>query len=269
MPASASIEAYRRHGLDYVPGSGLLAATVPGAFGAWMRLLDEYGTLPARTVMEPAIHYASTGAPLLPKAAEMIAAVQPVFSEHWQESARVYLDRDGRAPRAGQRWCNPDLAGTYSRLLSEGEAGGGSREAVIRATSRGLLPRVRRRDDRRLRVAQRGPRCHRGGPCRVSHRARPQPLVRGGGGDCLAGLPRSGRPQGRPVVTGTDLPAAARAARRPRSRRLPRCRASAPRHRGGQAGACRPRGLVRGPALHRGRHGPACSTPPTTRSAGR
>ena len=134
MPASASIEAYRRHGLDYVPGSGLLAATVPGAFGAWMRMLDEYGTLSARTVMQPAIHYASTGAPLLPKAAEMIAAVQPVFSEHWQESARVYLDRDGRAPRAGQRWRNPDLAGTYSRLLSEGEAGGGSREAIIRAT---------------------------------------------------------------------------------------------------------------------------------------
>ena len=134
MPAAASIDAYRRHGLDYVPGSGLLAATVPGAFGAWMRLLEEYGVLPARTVFAPAIHYATTGAPLLPKAAEMIAAVRPVFAEHWTESGRIYLDGEGRAPRAGQRWCNPDLASTYTRLLGEGEARRGSREDVIRAT---------------------------------------------------------------------------------------------------------------------------------------
>ena len=133
MPEIATIETYQRHGLTYVPGSGLLAATVPGAFGAWMRLLEEYGTLRLRTVMEPAIHYASTGAPLLPKAAEMIDAVRPVFTEYWQESGRVFLDRDGRAPRAGQRWCNPDLARTYTRLLDEGEARGRSRDSVIRA----------------------------------------------------------------------------------------------------------------------------------------
>ena len=135
MPAAATIEAYRRRGLTYVPGSGLLAATVPGAFAAWMRLLEEYGTLRARTVMAPAIHYASAGAPLLPKTAEMIASVRPVFIEHWPESGRVFLDGEGRAPCAGQRWRNPDLADTYTRLLSEGEARGRSREGVIRATS--------------------------------------------------------------------------------------------------------------------------------------
>src|SRR5246127_4269351 len=35
-PAGATLEAYRDLGLDLVPGSGLLAATVPGSFGAWM-----------------------------------------------------------------------------------------------------------------------------------------------------------------------------------------------------------------------------------------
>src|ERR1700754_2117806 len=45
-PAAATIEAYTSLGLELVPGNGLLAATVPAAFGTWMRLLGEYGTLP-------------------------------------------------------------------------------------------------------------------------------------------------------------------------------------------------------------------------------
>ncbi|GAA3027753.1 gamma-glutamyltransferase family protein [Actinokineospora globicatena] len=134
MPVTASIDAFHKLGLETIPGSGLLAATVPGAFGAWMRLLAEHGTLPLRTVLEPAIHYAETGVPLLPKAAEMIAAVQPVFAEHWPESGRVFL-ANGQAPRAGQRWRNPYLAGTYRRLLAEGEAKGQTREGVIQAAS--------------------------------------------------------------------------------------------------------------------------------------
>jgi gamma-glutamyltranspeptidase / glutathione hydrolase len=135
MPRAASIEAFRRLGLAAVPGSGLLAATVPGAFGAWMRLLEEYGSLPLRTVLEPAIHYAASGAPLLPKAAEMIDAVRPVFAEHWPESGRVFLRRDGSAPRAGERWSNPDLARTYRRLLHDAEAAGRSRDGVVQAAT--------------------------------------------------------------------------------------------------------------------------------------
>ncbi len=43
-PAAATIERFRELGLDLIPGTGLLAATVPAAFGAWMRLLRDYGT---------------------------------------------------------------------------------------------------------------------------------------------------------------------------------------------------------------------------------
>src|SRR6202012_2289898 len=50
-PAAATVEAYARLGLDLVPGSGLLAACVPGAFGGWLLLLREYGTLPLRDVL--------------------------------------------------------------------------------------------------------------------------------------------------------------------------------------------------------------------------
>lgn len=131
MPAAATIGRFDELGMGHVPASGLLAATVPGAFGAWLRLLEEYGTLPLRTVIEPAIHHAAVGTPLLPRAAEMIAAVQPVFSGHWPTSARTFLRSDGRAPGPGERFANPDLAATLTRLLTEGEARGGSREAVV------------------------------------------------------------------------------------------------------------------------------------------
>ena len=57
-PAGATIAHYRGRGLDLVPGSGLLATVVPGAFDGWMLLLRDHGTLPLRDVLEPAIDYA-------------------------------------------------------------------------------------------------------------------------------------------------------------------------------------------------------------------
>src|ERR1700745_1762453 len=45
-PAGANIAHYRALGLDLVPGTGLLAACVPGTFETWMLLLRDYGSLP-------------------------------------------------------------------------------------------------------------------------------------------------------------------------------------------------------------------------------
>ena len=63
-PQAATIARYREPRLDLVPGTGLLAATVPGAFDAWMRLLRDYGTLPLADILGPAISYAENGYPL-------------------------------------------------------------------------------------------------------------------------------------------------------------------------------------------------------------
>jgi gamma-glutamyltranspeptidase / glutathione hydrolase len=57
-PAAASIAHFEELGLDLVPGTGLLAACVPGAFDAWMVLLGEFGTLRLSEVMRYAIDYA-------------------------------------------------------------------------------------------------------------------------------------------------------------------------------------------------------------------
>jgi gamma-glutamyltranspeptidase/glutathione hydrolase len=54
-PAGASVETMRGLGLDMVPGTGLLAAAVPGAFGGWLLMLRDFGTWRLRDVLEFAI----------------------------------------------------------------------------------------------------------------------------------------------------------------------------------------------------------------------
>ncbi len=131
-PAAATLEAFGTLGLDLVPGTGLLAACVPAAFGTWMLLLERHGRLRLRDVMGYAIGYARDGYPMLGSASGAVAAVAATFRDHWPSSAEVYL-RGGAAPSPGSRFENPALAGAYSQILAQAEAAGSSREAQIEA----------------------------------------------------------------------------------------------------------------------------------------
>lgn len=131
-PEAATIDHFESLGLDLVPGTGLLPAVVPGAFAAWLMLLDRYGTMSLREVLEPAIDLAHRGHPLLPTAARAIASVQEFMQQHWRSSVEIWL-RGGSAPAAGSRFRNPLLAETYRRILAEAEAAGASRAAQIEA----------------------------------------------------------------------------------------------------------------------------------------
>src|ERR1700749_1133095 len=72
-PATATIERFRALDLDLNPGAGLLAAAVPAAFGAWMRLLRDYGTMPLAEILGPAIGYAENGYPMARRVSATIA----------------------------------------------------------------------------------------------------------------------------------------------------------------------------------------------------
>jgi gamma-glutamyltranspeptidase / glutathione hydrolase len=128
-PAAATIAEFDRLGLDLVPGTGLLAACVPAAFGTWMLLLQRYGTMRLRDVMEYAIGYAERGYPILPTASAAIAAVEDTFRAHWPGSAEVYLA--GGVPAPGARFANPALAAVYARILAEAEQAGADRDVQI------------------------------------------------------------------------------------------------------------------------------------------
>jgi gamma-glutamyltranspeptidase / glutathione hydrolase len=128
-PAKATIGAFRALGLPLVPGTGLLPATVPGAFDAWMQLLRDYGTLPLREVLEPAMHYAARGYPLVPRICQAIAAVEGLFREHWPTSAAVYLP----TPRPGTLFRNGRISDTYARVLREAETVPGREQQIEKA----------------------------------------------------------------------------------------------------------------------------------------
>jgi gamma-glutamyltranspeptidase/glutathione hydrolase len=129
-PAAATIAHYRNLGLDMVPGTGLLAACVPGMFDTWMLLLRDYGTLRLAEVLAPAIEYARNGHPLLERASATIAIVADLFRDHWPTSAAVYMP-NGDVPAPGVMFTNRTLAETYSRVLKEAESAGSDRVKQI------------------------------------------------------------------------------------------------------------------------------------------
>jgi gamma-glutamyltranspeptidase/glutathione hydrolase len=129
-PAGATIAHYRGLGLDMVPGSGLLAACVPGMFDTWMLLLRDYGTMRLAEVLAPAIFYAGNGHPLVERASATIAMVAGLFRDHWPTSAAVYLPK-GKVPPSGTLFTNPALAETYRRVLAEAESAGADRVQQI------------------------------------------------------------------------------------------------------------------------------------------
>lgn len=129
-PAAATIDAFDQLGLDLVPGTGLLAATVPAAVPAWLTLLRDHGTLPLEAVLRFAIEYAEHGHPLVARVCATVDSVTEHFRAHWPSSAATWLSSGG-PPQPGARFRNPVLAATYRRLLDT--ARGPSREAQLDA----------------------------------------------------------------------------------------------------------------------------------------
>lgn len=129
-PAAANLQHFRDLGLTLVPGSGPLAATVPGAFGAWTTMLERWGTWELADVLAFALHYAESGFPVLPSISRTIGAVSALFTEHWQPSAAAWLD-GANPPAAGSWWRSPAIAATYRRILDQ--ALGSTREQRIAA----------------------------------------------------------------------------------------------------------------------------------------
>jgi gamma-glutamyltranspeptidase/glutathione hydrolase len=135
-PAGATVAHYRSLGLDLVPGTGPLAAAVPGAFDAWMLLLRDHGTKSLAEVLRYAVGYAADGHPPVERVTATVETVRELFETEWTSSAELYLP-GGKAPHPGKLWRNPALAATWRRLIAEAEAdGGGDRVAQIEAARR-------------------------------------------------------------------------------------------------------------------------------------
>jgi gamma-glutamyltranspeptidase / glutathione hydrolase len=123
-PAAATIERFHELGHELIPGTGVLAACVPGAFGGWLLLLREFGTWRLEDVLEFAIGYAEHGFPLVERIRTTIEQTKALLAT-WPGSRDLYLP----PPEAGALFRNPALARAYRRILEESR--GGSREEAI------------------------------------------------------------------------------------------------------------------------------------------
>ena len=127
-PNAATPEAFHRLGLELIPGSGALAACVPGAFDAWMLLLRDFGTWSISDVLGYAIGYAESGVPVSDGLSLRIARAAEHFRAHWPTSAEVYLA--GGVPRPGSRLRNRAIAETLSRIVREAGASSGRERQI-------------------------------------------------------------------------------------------------------------------------------------------
>jgi gamma-glutamyltranspeptidase/glutathione hydrolase len=117
-PYKATRALFADKGLDEIPTSGPLSWSVPGCVDGWEELRQRFGTRTLAQLLEPSIRYAEEGFP-----------VSPVIAGYWQagaarvrrqsDAAKTYLI-DGRAPRAGDVFKNPNLARTYRLLADKG-----------------------------------------------------------------------------------------------------------------------------------------------------
>jgi len=142
MAASGQTLAFMNaHGYKYDPrnigpGSGMahgvLSVTVPGAAWGWGEILDKYGTMKFKQVLEPAARYAEQGIPISQRIAFDWHLPRAVNANHAQlENCCTELDPDsvatwyidGKQPKAGQIYKNPDLAKTFRILEEKGRDG--------------------------------------------------------------------------------------------------------------------------------------------------
>lgn len=141
-PYRASIDWFRKNGMDEIPEKGILPVTVPGALHGWAQALERHGTLPLDDVFEDAIRYAEGGFPV----AEVIAGEwknNERVLQAYEPSAKTFLVH-GKAPQPGSRFFNRDLARTFQKIVRDGVGAfyeGEICDAIVRCSERlnGLL----------------------------------------------------------------------------------------------------------------------------------
>jgi gamma-glutamyltranspeptidase/glutathione hydrolase len=142
-PEGATVQHYVSEGLELVPGSGALAAAVPGAVDAWLLLLRDHGTWELAEVLDFAIAYARDGHPVLARVGGTISAVSELFRRHWPTSAELWMP-EGRIPEEGQLIRNPAHARTLQKLVQAGAGIGEAAGAAAAHTREGRIDAARR-----------------------------------------------------------------------------------------------------------------------------
>jgi gamma-glutamyltranspeptidase / glutathione hydrolase len=134
-PAALTLDRLKKEGFSTrhgVPPFHAHTVTVPGACAGWFDLIERHGSLPMEELLTPAIRLAREGFP-----------VAPITSYSWQRGAQNQLRSapngyeltiDGRGPRPGEIFRNPNLARTFEIVAMGGKGAfyqGAIAEAIV------------------------------------------------------------------------------------------------------------------------------------------
>jgi gamma-glutamyltranspeptidase/glutathione hydrolase len=106
------------HDVRTMPQEGIHSVTIPGAVAGWSTIHRRYGKLPWKDLFQEAIAYAENGFPVAEGVAETWndpGLIDKIRSH--PETLRIFLP-DGKPPREGDLFRNPDMARAF-RLLAE------------------------------------------------------------------------------------------------------------------------------------------------------
>lgn len=117
-PRALNLEYFSKKHTRSIPAEGMESVTVPGAFDGWVALLEKYGTMKLADVLTPAIAYAENGFPVMEKTAEDWQAEVEKLKKTPAASENYLIQ--GRAPRAGEIFRQPNLAHTFRKLAAGG-----------------------------------------------------------------------------------------------------------------------------------------------------
>ena len=120
-PKSISLDYFKEQNLKKIPSYGPLPVTVPGAVDGWVKLHERFGNQEFKTLFEPTIAYSKEGFPVTETIAYYLDFSKdryiryPNFSEVWL--------KDGKAPKKGNIFKNPQLAKTLEIIAKNGRTG--------------------------------------------------------------------------------------------------------------------------------------------------
>src|SRR5260221_9825057 len=117
-PKGLTIEYLHKQGLREMPQQGVNAITVPGEVDGWQKLADKFGRKKLNEDLAAAIRTAEEGFPVLEWTAAYWADELDLLRSD-EAASKVYLPND-HAPRVGEVFRNPDLAGSLQQIATHG-----------------------------------------------------------------------------------------------------------------------------------------------------
>jgi gamma-glutamyltranspeptidase/glutathione hydrolase len=104
-----------------IPPYGMLPISVPGTVDGWFEMHEKFGQMDMGNILQPSIDYANRGFP-----------VSELIAYYWQRSVprlspqpgsfKDTFTIEGKAPRKGQIFSNPELANTLSIIAKQGRS---------------------------------------------------------------------------------------------------------------------------------------------------